>query len=50
MQLILIFGITIAIGAVMFALQNNVPVRSTLPSGVSTVPLPWCCCSRSVWV
>ncbi|MDO8891105.1 MAG: LapA family protein [Sulfurimicrobium sp.] len=26
MQLILIFGITIAIGAVMFALQNNVPV------------------------
>jgi len=26
MQLILIFGITIAIGAVMSALQNNVPV------------------------
>jgi uncharacterized integral membrane protein len=26
MQLVLIFGITIAIGSVMFALQNNVPV------------------------
>lgn len=29
MQLILIFGITIAIGSVMFALQNNVPVTVT---------------------
>jgi len=30
MQLILIFGIIIAIGAVMFALQNNSPVVVTL--------------------
>lgn len=30
MQLILVFGIIIAIGAVMFALQNNTPVIVTL--------------------
>lgn len=30
MQLILIFGIAIAIGAVVFALQNNLPVMVTL--------------------
>jgi uncharacterized integral membrane protein len=29
MHLLLIFGITIAIGSVMFALQNNVPVTVT---------------------
>lgn len=29
MQLLLIFGIAFAIGAVMFALQNNVPVTVT---------------------
>jgi len=30
MQLMLVFGIAFAIGAVMFALQNNVPVTVTL--------------------
>lgn len=30
MQLILIFGVIVAIGSVMFALQNNVPVTVSL--------------------
>jgi len=30
MQLVLIFGIVIALGAVVFALQNNIPVTVTL--------------------